>query len=577
MDKGNHSLNLKELLAPFFVFTIAFATFANSLLNHFAYDDLIHIVENPYIQSLANWKYFFSSATYPGTLYRPLISLSYALTYALVELNPLLYHATNVILHAFISFFIYRLLLKIIPLNAAFLCAIIFAVHPVHVEAVANVSGRAELLCHFFGMLSLLLFLRFTNNKSSKERFYLFPALGLFLLALFSKESAFVYLLLIPLSAWAIRKGDFDLKSQALNFLPLLIPAIIYLSLRYFALGRIFIPIDDTAFIDNPLIIFGFFERILAAFVLLGKYILLSFIPRTLSADYSYAAIDPALFVFDYNAFFYLCFFALFIIFAVSGWRKKLSRSYAFFAIWFFASMSVTANVLFPIGTIFAERLVYLGSLGSIGILVLLLNHLKTESLKLTLISFLMAAFCIQSIIYNFSWKSNEFLFVRQRWTTPDSARTRLNYGIVLKKHGQLEKAKAEVKTALSIFPNYADATFGLASIYIKQNNFKEARFWLQKTLDLNGEHLPAITALGRMYFNEKKYKKALRLIEGALKLDPDYIDAQLGLVAILLVKGKFPEAARLCAKLRKVIPDHPELKQFEAVLKKMRRPGKYI
>ena len=121
---------------------------ATSLGNGFAYDDLPLIVENARVTTLLPpWEYFGQSYWPAGGLYRPLTAWLLALQWKLGGGAPWIFHATNVALHALVTGLVYLLARRMLAPAWAGLAALLFAVHPVHVEAVANVVGSRELLC----------------------------------------------------------------------------------------------------------------------------------------------------------------------------------------------------------------------------------------------------------------------------------------------------------------------------------------------------------------------------------------------------------------------------------------------
>jgi 4-amino-4-deoxy-L-arabinose transferase-like glycosyltransferase len=122
-----------------------------------------------------------------GDLYRPIVILSYALNYKLGGLRPFGYHLANIFLHALNSVLVYLLAHLIFERKRpALFSALLFAIHPVHTEAVTGVVGRAELLAFLFSLSSLLMYI------TSKERKGYVLSLAFFLLALFSKENALI-------------------------------------------------------------------------------------------------------------------------------------------------------------------------------------------------------------------------------------------------------------------------------------------------------------------------------------------------------------------------------------------------
>ena len=145
------------------IILVAIILFWQTLSFDFAYDDFYHIHQHSLVTSqditFSTILFPFFEATFPGDLFRPIAVLSYRLNYIFAELNPASYHAVNLILHIFCSLLVFTLTLTVLRNKwVAFVSALFFAVHPIHIEAVANIIGRAELLSCFFILASLLLF-----------------------------------------------------------------------------------------------------------------------------------------------------------------------------------------------------------------------------------------------------------------------------------------------------------------------------------------------------------------------------------------------------------------------------------
>ena len=144
-------------------------SYINTLHNSFVYDDNTYVVENRQIRSISNIPKAFISSYPPDAkeqgLYRPLVTISYIFDYAVWGLNPKGFHLTNLILHILTSIIIYLLALEILKKSwPSLIAALIFALHPVHTEAVTWVVGRAEVMAGLFYFLSFLLYIKAGNQ-----------------------------------------------------------------------------------------------------------------------------------------------------------------------------------------------------------------------------------------------------------------------------------------------------------------------------------------------------------------------------------------------------------------------------
>ncbi|MCK5421977.1 MAG: glycosyltransferase family 39 protein, partial [Deltaproteobacteria bacterium] len=161
--------------------------YINSLHNQFVFDDIPLILDNPSIRSLEKIPLRIASGI-DKIPYRPLRSITYAVDYQFSGLNPLGYHISNIILHILTSLLIY-LTISALSGNSriAFFAALLFAVHPVHTDSVAYISGRRDILSTLFYILGFYLFLESRKKKKSK---LLILSLAAYLLAIASKEMA---------------------------------------------------------------------------------------------------------------------------------------------------------------------------------------------------------------------------------------------------------------------------------------------------------------------------------------------------------------------------------------------------
>lgn len=555
-----------DTLRACLVFLCACAVYFPALHNQFALDDLIHIVHNSAIQNREAWGPLFWSATYPGNLFRPLTNVSYAISFEIFGLTALPYHVTNILLHAATSAGIYFLLIRLSMRPLALATALLFAVHPLHVEAVANVSGRAELLAAFFVVLTLHLFLTHIDARSSDRAALLplFAASISFLAAVLCKESAIA---LLGLAILLIYARDRKIK----NFIPALLClgliCVLFAAWRSIALGMVSPATSDTELLDNPLVALNVVPRILLALALLGKYVALSVIPYPLSADYSFAAIDPGIFWGDIQNWLNLLLTVLLVGVSLYSFRKD--KALAFLSMWFFICFAITANIFFPIGTIFAERLAYLPSLGIVGLLVVCAHRYLALSVGRIALCLIGAAYMLETWGQSRVWQDNTTLHSYQMTISPESAKTLVNFGMVVRNSGDADGASAYFRQALQIYPHFANAAYGLGSTYTMKGMPSGAEHWYHEALKISPTHVPSLEALGRLYLNNGKNEEARLQFEKVLSIDENSTAARLGLFALLLNEGKYEEARHMQQMLASLAHDDVEYKKLSEALEK--------
>jgi len=326
--------------------TAAALVYANTLFNGFAQDDEIYILQNHAVTTFVFRELF--APNYFSHVFRPLTFLTFAGNWLISGTHPFSYHLANLLLHVLVTLLVYFLLKTLLQFQShtatlAFAAALLFAVHPLHTEAVAAIVGRSELLAAAFLLAAWLLHMGNRNLLS----------VLLFALAMLTKESAIVFLPLVVITDFVLRR-----LKPAVRYVSFLIAAALYLAAYWRLQGGHFSTV--ITFLDNPLVNLPRGLRIMNALRVAWKYAGLHVYPSALSCDYSYTAITLYS---NWRALWPVVATAL--VLALWIWSIYTRRaSWAVAGAIYIVGFSVTANVLFPIGTIMGERLAYLPSIG---------------------------------------------------------------------------------------------------------------------------------------------------------------------------------------------------------------------
>jgi Flp pilus assembly protein TadD len=345
------------------VLFVAVAAYVNSVANGFAYDDNSVVLGNPVVTE-GRWgdallAPYWAEAGHEGTLYRPVTVGAFTAEWRLWHGSPLGYHAVNVLVHALVSALVLALLARFVPMPAALAGAVWFAVHPVHVEAVANVVGLAELLAAAAVLGACLLYLQGAGTPG--RRAARLGALSvLYLVGLGAKEIAVtlpgVLLLLEVCRRDRASPLSVRLRREALVYLSLTAVLAAYLVLRASVLGTI------TGEIPSPALqglTTG--ERILTALTVWPEYLRLMVFPRTLSADYAPGVLMTA------RGVSATVVAGAVVVLAWVGSAFAARRAAPTVAAglgWFAITILPVSNLLFPAGILLAERTLYLPSVG---------------------------------------------------------------------------------------------------------------------------------------------------------------------------------------------------------------------
>ena len=517
------SLNKANLL----IFTFACLPFLPTLLNGFVLDDIAHISENYQLRSLSYFKDVFFQATFPGNLYRPVVDSTYALTYHFFSSSAWAYHFVNILLHIFVCAALFSFLRKVTSYQAAFWGSLLFAVHPVHSEVVANISYRTESISALF----ILLTLNASLTRRSAWRVFIFSSL-----AFFSKESSLCLLLLLPLSHYFF-SHPLKIRLLARAIVPVIGAALLYLVSRILVLGSLTALDYQIPEIDNVLVSLSTRERIEAGFILLGRYMFISLTGLELSPDYSLNKIVPG--ELSFISFeFVIALIALLL--AVYGLRRKTNVS--FFALWFFLSFSITSNILLPIGTIFADRLAYLPSVGAIGLLVEAVKQ-KDWRARWWIIAAVFIALSLRSTYLGAQWRDKRSFSLYAYKVAPESAKAKVWYAVEKIKEEKVEKAIAELNQASMIYPSSPHIYYWRAAAYEKLGKEERAVRDLKRALLFNPQHSDSNNFLARIYINNNQTDKAISLLLLALNFNNTDIRAKIALIAALTKKGNLAQA----------------------------------
>lgn len=474
------NIRISTVTARILLILIIFVSYWQSLSFEFTYDDRKQIALNPYVisslRSLEHFLSIFSIPTSPGDLYRPLVSATFRLNFLFEGLSFWHFHLVNIFIYIFVTLLVFSLCNLYFKNNLiAFTASLIFALHPLHVEAVANIYGRAELLAALFILSAICVF---QTAVIKRNLILLFTSGVLFFLACLSKESALTGLILAPLFVYCGKFADKKLISR--YALVWLFFGLIYLLLRSFVLGQLFISKYQVAnYIENPLLRLNFLDRLLPALSILGKYVFTLVFPVNLSADYTVPLAELRKSIFAPAGLFYLTVFCAYILLLIKEFKNKI---FVFLA-WIFLSLLLTSNLLIPIGTLAADRLLFLPSVGfCVAAGYYLINFSKQKRrvfLLLFVCYFGMLAFFTQKRLP--IWENNIKLFTQTSIDNPYSQKATFVLGVNYLEHKDYLKAKDAFEETLRRDPEYFMAMQFLALSYLNLGDKNKFAFWYKE------------------------------------------------------------------------------------------------
>jgi len=481
---------MKDRLCIALLLAVVALAYGNSLPNQFTLDDGYYIVENPHVTN-PSVQGMFEPQTYTK-VFRPVTFATLALNWNLAPGQPFGFHLFNVILHALVTLLLYLLLQTIFsglpgraPLTQAdlslernatvFAAAALFAVHPIHTEAVSSIVGRSELLAAGFLFAAWILHLRDL------------PLLAAicFLSALLSKESAAVFLPLILIADYA--RNEWKPRIHYFLFVGV---TLVYLGLLWRVHGDYLGEGIVATRLDNPLAAIPVGWRILNGLRVAWKYAALHIYPATLSCDYSFNQIKI---YFDWGHTWAAALASL----GVAGawlwavWKRRIAVALA--GSLYLVGFATTANILVPIRTIMGERLAYLPSAGFCLLAALSWSWLKQRQRMAAwiVLTAVVTVLGIRTISRNRDWKDNFTLFSADVRSVPESARIHAELGGVYMEKKESQMAVAEFQRALQIYPDDVDALSNYGLLESWNGNYQHAGQMLERALYMSARNSP--------------------------------------------------------------------------------------
>lgn len=561
---------LKIALVCAIIFIVAFLVYSGTLRGDFIWDDEYLILNNSQIKSFTHFPNVFK--TYVGygseninNFYRPVQEISNMVDWFLWGEYPFGFHLTNVVLHSLVSALVFIFLLLISRnIMASGLAALLWAVHPVHTEAVAYIAGRADPLYAFFMLLSIIAFVRYADSvcRGKRAGWLYILSVVLFLLSLLSKEIIISMPIIIFLYTLYFLKGtqnDRYFSRLKWSWIPYGVIVVIYGALRSTVLS-----FSDIA----PASVFGKIPlalRLLTFFRTVGVYLRLMLVPvnlhmeRTIRISSGYFGPGEIL--------------ALVMVAAIiwGAWYSYRHNRVVSFAIaWFFVNLLPVSNIV-PINSFLAEHWIYMASIGPFMIVGVGFEKLYGKFLSRNMIlrgAGLLAAACVlavyakMSIIRNRDWADEISFFNSTLRFHPRNARLYLNLGNTYYERGQIDQAIEQYRKSIDINKNYAVAYGNIGSAYLNKGQEAKAEEYLIKAINLKHNYPIAHYNLGIVLFKRGKYAEAKKEFEIALQQLPQLFQAWNMLARTELKLGDLKGAKTAFQRSLSIQPKQPGIRR---------------
>jgi hypothetical protein len=452
---------------------------AGGLAGDFTYDDKAIVRDNPRIHAPERVGDIFTTQYFggppgTGTAYRPALLLSFAAQWWIHGGEPAAFLAVNLALHVLVTILLALLLFRLdLPPPMAVGAALLFAVHPVHVESVASVVGRGETQAAALAIGAILLGLRFAEG-GRRRGLALAGALFLYLLACLTKESAAVTPALLVLAlAWRAEGSlaarlRVALARSAWFWAGSAVALAAVFGARAAVLGGSLKGNRTVIFpLENPLAPLPAIDRILNACLVFFRYLGRLAFPLRLSSDESAWSI-PVAGRRDALAWAAVLLIALLVAASVARLRERVPAAFGF--LFLCGAALPTSNLLFPTGTIFAERLLYLPAAGFCVIVASWAFGGARETsgvpfLRLAVFASVVLLLAARTVVREPVWWSDEALFSNMVRVSPRSAKAHYDFAYMSAGVGQAERALEHYTRATEIYPGYWDAWAGRGRI----------------------------------------------------------------------------------------------------------------
>jgi tetratricopeptide (TPR) repeat protein len=533
--------------AAIFLFLFTCMIYSNTLWNRYAIDDVIVVTDNSYTKKgFGGLKDHFTHDMFEGFFgergaklvsggrYRPLSMATFAVEYEIMRkirgdkrevideknliltevdpyLNPVLSHAINVLLFALTIVLLYFVLVQIIPakftlatpigaVSLSLIASILYAAHPLHTEAVANIKGRDEVMCMLFSLLALYASIRYVKTEDIKHIVW---GTVIFFIALLSKENAITFLAVVPLVYYFFTKAQTKHYAIAVGLFTSVTAIFLLLRGAYTQSG---LTQDSPEILNNPFLLATPAERYATAIYTFLRYYWLMIFPHPLTHDYYYNQIAYVNFS---DGKFLLSFFATVGLVAYALLQLKKKSIAAFGILFFFITFSVASNILFTVGVLMNERFIYMSSLGFCILLAALFfkaqDKWKVSPNVLTgVLVVIIGLYSAQTFARNFDWKDSFKLFRVDAKHSANSAKIQTSLG------GDLAKA------ALSNISAFRDSG---EIIHI----FKDLSHGSKSTEELNSLNLLPDSTLRNMLLDS-----SIAHLNEAIRIYPTHSNAWL-------------------------------------------------
>jgi tetratricopeptide (TPR) repeat protein len=560
LNRAEDLLKDHQVVAKWLVVLTAMVVFGGMLGNSFVYDDGRQVLENPFVRNphlvgriFTGPVWSFLGAATETNFYRPLHIFSHFIVWQVAGANPAAFHLYQLIFYVINALLVYRLGRELLHNHvAAFAGALLWVMHPLHVEPLCWIAGVPDCGCGLFFLLAFLIFL---YAERSIERRWAWHALGAFIyfLALLFKEMAVSMPVLLAVY-WAVMADAESWWRKGLRWLPYVTVAATYVGLRIAFLGHV----------SHAPHLWKISPRVAgAAAALLGQHTKLFFWPTDLNDFRNFDLIESL-----HSPWPWLTLVALG---AAIVFRRR-NPAVCFLILWWPVTLLPCLDVRQLSYPLLAERFSYLPSEGlclAMAYLVLQglpaqFSHRRAARVLVPAFGLALAIFGVQDLRAVPRWRDNDTLWNYSFQVAPKTALVHVHRALDLQyRYNNFPGAQHEYETAIQLnqaafvpLPTVTyDCWIGLGQIASVQGHTDDAVAYFQKAIDLTPRYSAAYDVMGSAYFPRGDYARAAGYFQQAVRANPLDMGARFFLGTCFMKLGKPAQAAEQFHAARKVDP----------------------
>ena len=597
----NIQQNLMLIISLLLIAAILISYWQVKDFDFICFDDKPYVTENRRVQSGLTVKGFiWAFTTFHASNWHPLTWLSHMLDCELYGLNPMGHHWTGLQIHianTLLLFFILQYMTGALW-RSAFVAAL-FALHPLHVESIAWVAERKDVLSTFFGMLALLAYCRYAKQPSLAGYLLIILFLSMGLMA--KPMLVTLPFLLLLLDFWPLERLRFvTVFRLVLEKIPLFVPVIISSCLTFMA--------QQSSGAVKSLESFPLTVRAANAFVSYASYAVKAIWPHNLTVFYPHPGNSLPL---------WQVFGAILLVGGASVLAIRSLKKYPYIAVglfWYLGTLVPVIGLIQVGPQAMADRYTYIPMTGLFIIIAWGFSDLSTKwhyrKIVLTLFAVIILSVLAVSTFFQLGyWRSSIALFEYAVNITENNYLAHNNLGAALLEKGKFDKAVLHIKESLRIEPGCKAALYNLgaalsaqgkldkavlhyndvlkinpedaivhnnlADVLSGQGKLDEAVLHYNKALKINSDHADAHCSLGSLLARQNKFKEAIFHLAEAIRINPDYAEAYNEIGVILFQQGKYKKAEVFFSKAVQIKPSYTEARKNIELLNKILIPDK--